>query len=323
MNFKTSLFFLFILTFSLAQTTEKIKTPKHVVYTYATDEINQIAKKLIAESLSQKDNFKLIDQPLIIGPTLWKRFKEMDALNEISGNVVFHIDDMKFDGKMSQTIGDSQKIWNAFRNEISENYEIRKLKEDELIYYWATISFDIEEPLLAIDTKNRIYLLNFEKESMKLFWIDEFPLMKSYQNPIDNGTYETNGTFKSYKNGEEIFIKDKGVKETKIETVILLSSDAEIIANSSVEDISSIIDKTNKIFEELFKNSEKEGKIMIQFELGKKKNNIQFAVRDNLDLEIMKEFEKRVNAEKFPKSKKDPIKFQLIYKVNSYDDDVK
>lgn len=59
---------------------------------------------------------------------------------------------------------------------------------------------------------------------------------------------------------------------------------------------------------------------MVQFELKKKNNEIQFAVRDNLDLEIMKEFEKRVNDEKYPNSKKDPVKLQLIFKVNSYND---
>ena len=81
-----------------------------------------------------------------------------------------------------------------------------------------------------------------------------------------------------------------------------------------------IIDKTNKIFEELFKNSDKSGKIIVQFELGKSKNEIQFAVRDDLDLEIMKTFEERLYLEKYPNSKKDTIKFQLVYKVNSYND---
>ncbi|MFN8296229.1 MAG: hypothetical protein U0T69_08540 [Chitinophagales bacterium] len=59
---------------------------------------------------------------------------------------------------------------------------------------------------------------------------------------------------------------------------------------------------------------------MIEFKLKNDKNEIQFRVRDDLDLDIMKEFEKRVNAEKYPKSRKDPVKLQLIYKVNSFND---
>jgi len=320
MKLKTTLFLLFIINFTFAQTSEKITIPNGVVYNYVSDKINDKAKKIITESLSQKENFNLLDKNLMIGPTLWNRFKNIETLQEIPGKVVFHIDDMQVDGKMSQELDDSKKIWNEVRKEISNNYKIRKANEDELKYYWSTISFDIEEPLFILETAQHTYILNLLKKSMKLLWIDEFPLKKSYQNPIDNGTYETDGTFKKYRNGDEFYITDKGEKETKLENVILLSSDAELKANSSVEDISLIIDKTNKIFEELFKNSKKEGKIMVQFELGKKKNDIQFAVRDNLDLEIMKEFEKRVNAEKYPNSKKDTIKLQLIYKVNSYDD---
>ena len=59
---------------------------------------------------------------------------------------------------------------------------------------------------------------------------------------------------------------------------------------------------------------------MVQFEIKKKKNIIEYAVRDNIDLEIMKEFEKQVNAEKYPNSKKESIKIQLIYKVNALND---
>lgn len=58
----------------------------------------------------------------------------------------------------------------------------------------------------------------------------------------------------------------------------------------------------------------------MEFELQKKKNQIQFAVKDDIDLDIMKEFEKKVNSEKYPNSKEDPIKIQLIYKINSYND---
>lgn len=35
----------------------------------------------------------------------------------------------------------------------------------------------------------------------------------------------------------------------------------------------------------------------------------------------MKEFEKRVNKEKYPKTKNGTVKLQLIYKVNSFNDE--
>ncbi|KLT70319.1 hypothetical protein AB674_08025 [Flavobacterium sp. ABG] len=157
------------------------------------------------------------------------------------------------------------------------------------------MSFDIDEPLLIIETKEHNYILNILKKKLKLLWLDEAP--KKDQKPIT-----------------------QGMKETKIEKVLLLSSDDEITQNSSVEDITLIIEKTQKIFNELFQNSEKSGKIMIQFELKKDTNEIQFAVKDDLDLDIMKEFEKRINSEQYPNSKKDPVKLQLLCKVNSFDE---
>ena len=123
-----------------------------------------------------------------------------------------------------------------------------------------------------------------------------------------------------YQNGKEIDSVSKGIKETILEKVVFLSSDEELKANTSIEDLKLIVEKTDKIFQELFKTSMKSGKIMVEFELKKKKNEIQYAVKDDLDLDIMKEFEKRINSETYPNSKKDPIKLQLIYKVNSFND---
>ncbi|KAA2224677.1 hypothetical protein [Chryseobacterium sediminis] len=320
MKIKIFLLLLLIINTVKAQGTEKIAIPNRVVYNYADDKINEKAKKLLTEGLTNTTNYNLLGDNLIIGPTLWKRFKNLESLKSIPDSVIFHIDDMEIEGKMSKTLKDSKKIWEEVKKEVSGKYQIRKANEDELKYYWSTISFDIEEPLFILQTENHLYILNFLKKSMKLFWLDEFPNKNAYNNPIDNGTYTTDGTFKTYKNGNEVYITDKGNKETSLEKVILLSSDPDLQNNSSVEDMKSVIEKTNRIFESLFKNSKKEGKIMVQFELGEKKNEIQFAVKDDLDLELMKEFEKQVNKEEYPHTKKNTIKFQLIYKVNSYND---
>ncbi|RXM40515.1 hypothetical protein BOQ62_06050 [Chryseobacterium sp. CH21] len=320
MKIKILLLLLFIVNLVKAQITEKITIPSGVVYLYADDKTNEKVKKSLTESLQNATNYDILGDNLMIGPTLWKQFKNIEILHSIPDNVTFHIDEMEVEGKVSRKLDDSKKIWNEFKKEISGNYQIRKANEDELKYYWSTISFDIEEPLFILQTENHRYILNFLKKNQKLLWLDEFPYKNSYNNPIDKGTYTTEGTIKTYKNGNEVYVTDKGNKETKLEKVIFLTGDSELKANSSIEDIKSVIDKTNKIFDNLFKDSKSEGKIMVQFELGVKKNDIQFAVKDDLDLEIMKEFEKRVNEEKYPHSKKDTIKFQLIYKVNAYND---
>ena len=55
-------------------------------------------------------------------------------------------------------------------------------------------------------------------------------------------------------------------------------------------------------------------------ELKKRKNEISFAIKDDIDLAIMAEFEKIINKEKFPNSRKEPVKIQIIYKVNSFNE---
>ncbi|WP_117610293.1 hypothetical protein [Flavobacterium sp. ABG] len=288
--------FFFTSIFSNAQEKETITVPKGIVYNYCSPKVLENAKKLITSNLSNSNDYKLLQENMIVGPELWKRYKDNKNIQKLqTGKVQFHVNNSVLDGQMTHDINDTKIIWDEFKNEVSQGYKIRKANEDELKYYWSVISFDIDEPLLIIETKEHNYILNILKKKLKLLWLDEAP--KKDQKPIT-----------------------QGMKETKIEKVLLLSSDDEITQNSSVEDITLIIEKTQKIFNELFQNSEKSGKIMIQFELKKDTNEIQFAVKDDLDLDIMKEFEKRINSEQYPNSKKDPVKLQLLCKVNSFDE---
>ena len=301
-----TLLFSTIFIFCQAQNIEKITIPKGVTYNYCDSKTIEKAKKLISENIADSTQFSLSQKFLIVGPQLWNRFKDIKKLNEIEGgNTTFLVDDLELKGKTTQDVTDSKKVWNEFRKEIKGDYKIRKANEQELLYYWSVISFDIDEPLLIVETKEHNYILNILKKDLKLMWLDEAPKSKGY---------------KAYKNGNELTTFSKGKKETKLERLVLLTDDATLKNNSSVEKLSSIIDKCSKIFETLFKTSTKEGKIMIQFELTDKQNNIEFAVKDDVDLELMKEFEKQVNLENFPKSKKDPIKFQIVFKINSFDE---
>ncbi len=288
------------------QNIEEIKIPKGVTYNYCDAKTIEEAKKLISENISDETKFTLTQKLLIVGPQLWNRYKDIKRLNEIEGgNTTFHVDNLELKGKMTQDIEDTKKVWDEFRKEVKGEYKIRKANEEELNYYWSVISFDIDEPLLIVETKEHNYILNISKKDLKLMWLDEAPKSKGYI---------------TYQNGKEVTTVSKGEKETKLERLVLLSDDETLNKNTSVEELSLIVEKSSKIFETLFKNSTKEGKVMIQFELTKKQNIIEFMVKDDVDLDIMKEFEKQINSEKFPNSKKDPIKFQILYKINSYDE---
>jgi hypothetical protein len=163
--------------YSFGQANEKINIPKGVVYKYCDKKIVDNAKLLITKNISDSSNFTLSDNLLIVGPVLWRRFKDIEALKNIEGgNTTFHVDKDILIGKMTQDINDTKKVWTEFRKEINgKDYIIRKLNEKELQYYWAIISFDIDEPLLIVETKDHKYILNILKDSLKLMWLDEAP----------------------------------------------------------------------------------------------------------------------------------------------------
>lgn len=162
---------------SFGQTEEKINIPKGVVYKYCDKKIVDKAKLLITKNISDSLDYTLSGELLIVGPVLWKRFKNIEVLKNIEGgNTTFHVDKDFLTGKMTQDINDTKKVWTEFRKEINgQGYNIRKLNEKELQYYWAIISFDIDEPLLIVETKDHKYILNILKDSLKLMWLDEAP----------------------------------------------------------------------------------------------------------------------------------------------------
>lgn len=302
---------LLLISKSQAQKSETITIPKGIVYNYVDYKTIEKAKKLIADNLSSNSDYKLLQDNLVIGPVLWNRFKDNQKIQKIEGRKLqFHVDNEVLDGKLSQNLNESKVIWDEFKTEVANDFIIRKATPQELIYYWSVISFDIDEPLLIVETREHSYILNLLKKNLKLLWLDEAPKSDKINAPRTV----------AYQNGEIVDSVSKGEKETKLEQVIFLNSDAELVENSSFEDLKLIIEKTNVIFEELFKSSEKAGKIMVQFVLKEKKNEIEYAVKDDLDLDIMKVFEQRVNAESFPNSKKDPLKLQLLFKVNSFNE---
>ncbi len=105
-------------------------------------------------------------------------------------------------------------------------------------------------------------------------------------------------------------------------TLKLLNKDAELREATSIEDITAVMETVNAIFEKLFKESQGSGKIMVQIELVEKgKPNIQFAVRDGIDDKIMAVFEQDVQNASYPNTRNRPITFQLIYKVNAFNEE--
>jgi hypothetical protein len=160
-----------------AQKKETIKIPTGVVYNYCEPRVIDEAKRLINEDISNNDSYKLCDKLLIIGPELWKRYRNVNLLKDIDGGQVKILcDGEELEAKISQDKEDSKKIWTALREEIrGKEFNIRKLNEKELKYFWSVISFDIDEPLLVLETSEHRYILNILQNGLKVMWLDEAP----------------------------------------------------------------------------------------------------------------------------------------------------
>jgi hypothetical protein len=169
--------FLFMGLHSFSQSKDSIKIPEGIVYRYESKDLVDKAKTLIGANIKDNSKYDLCGQMLIVGPVLWKRYKNIDELKNIEGgDATFMVDSAHLAGKMSQTEEDSKKVWDAFRKEMgNQPFTIRKLNENELKYYWSVISFDIDEPLFIVETKEHRYILNISKIKMELMWLDEAP----------------------------------------------------------------------------------------------------------------------------------------------------
>ncbi len=169
--------FLFWGMLSFSQQVEKISIPKGIVYKYCTPKVLEKATTLLKEDLQDSTKYNITDEIMIIGPILWDRYKNVPELAEIKeGNVILNVGSKKLNGKMTQDIQDSKKVWNYLRNEVKgKTFIIRKANEVELKYYWSVISFDIDEPLFILETSEHSYIINLIPDKLKIIWLDEVP----------------------------------------------------------------------------------------------------------------------------------------------------
>lgn len=136
MKSKLIIFLSIIANLVFSQNVEQITIPKGVVYNYCSNEKNEEAKQLIINSLKQDHNYEILQNNLMIGHLLWKRFKDVEILKTIeNGKVVFRIDNLEVEGKMCNDIEDSKKIWDELKKEVTDSFKIRKANVPELKYY--------------------------------------------------------------------------------------------------------------------------------------------------------------------------------------------
>jgi hypothetical protein len=157
-----------------AQQIEKIEIPSGIVYHYCDSLTFENAKSAIKSNLMVTEDYSLIDEVMFVGPVLWTRFQKIKSLKNIEGgNTTLLVDDKKLSAKLTQDIKDTK---DEFRKEVAgKKFILRKATPKELHYYWSVISFDIDEPLVILETDQERYILNISPKSFKLLWLDQAP----------------------------------------------------------------------------------------------------------------------------------------------------
>lgn len=161
-----------------------IPTPRDTWYKRAPDEINQKAKLKLERALSAKANEAdvepLFAEVVVCGPMLW------DALRGEAGKELQESLGVDFvmsiptkvtkEGRRFLKPEEKRIFWNTFLEKIrgGSGVTVRRATKPEIDYYWSTISFDIEEPLYAVDMGARSVLFQFltKNGEPKIFWVD-------------------------------------------------------------------------------------------------------------------------------------------------------
>ena len=160
-----------------SQEVERIDVPSRVVYNYCDASFLDSTYKVLDKELSGSNEYVLLNNILFVGPVIWTRYSKIKKLSNIEGgNMTLLVDNEKLSGKLTQSVEDTKMVWDQMLSEIKDQkYILRKATFDELNYYWSVISFDIDEPLVIIETAKHNYILDISPETMKLNWLDEAP----------------------------------------------------------------------------------------------------------------------------------------------------
>ena len=155
----------------LAQQSPSIEIPAGVNYKYCDSATYEKAKTIITQELSSTPSYSLNAGIVFIGPVLWSRYKEVKTLKEIKGGDMTILGYKKetSSGKLTQNLEGFKLVWDYLRAEVADKgFKLRKATAAELKYFWSVISFDIDEPLIIVETANHNYIMNLSPKGLHL-----------------------------------------------------------------------------------------------------------------------------------------------------------
>ena len=155
--------------------------PAGVHYKKATPEVNAKAQAAVEGALADTKTPKsFLSETISCGPVLWNDLKDSQAeLSKDSTPVTSFLsvpEPIQAEGRGFRTQEQRDRFWKLLLDKYPDLRKgvVRQARANEIKFYWATIPFDIEEPLFAIETPSDVFIVNlmFKKDKATLFWID-------------------------------------------------------------------------------------------------------------------------------------------------------
>ncbi len=158
------------------------QAPEGVKVKSASVADNSLAKVALEKALASETLFpdEMLGDTVTCGPTLWAALKGSAGETLLRSKIVTEFLSIP---EPVQTVGRglvSEEQRRAFWKLLRAKYPalrsatVRKASADEIRYFWATIPFDIEEPLFAVEAGPQAFIANLKIKNgkPKLFWID-------------------------------------------------------------------------------------------------------------------------------------------------------
>lgn len=172
---------------------------QEIKYQKAPAELNRRAEEILRKLIGAHDpDPSVFDDALVCGTTLWADLKKTAPLTPETGKALLVMiqgpKPIKAEGRRILEPGEKISFWDAFRKKFPATPKaIRAANDIEINYFWATIPFDIVEPLLTLDFGDRQVIVNFTMKSgsPKIFWMDtvaDLTTLVGYKNRTPFGT---------------------------------------------------------------------------------------------------------------------------------------
>ncbi len=157
--------------------------PDNIRYHEADEKLNRDVRQRLVKAFNTQNYQHVFGGKVVCGPALWARIKGRPELNNLKmADANFNIpitsgpNAGKFQvlkGSLFQTPDEIRALSDIFATLPAGLAKVRKINSHEAKNYWALIPYDIEEPIYIVEYGNLRFLVDVDKKSRKIFWIDE------------------------------------------------------------------------------------------------------------------------------------------------------